>query len=257
MTYTLEVRTGPDWASGEVFYKKEGIIKNNHVADPDPGFANNQTYCWQVTAVDPYGAERLSNVWSFTVDNQNPLLGWIDGLVYDMDTYLPIPNAQVTASGLNIAMAGDGQYLGTGNSGSYTISVSAVGYLPDSFSGVYIPEGGVVTRNFGLTQDLDDADGDSVPDSSDNCPNMSNLNQADNDSDDIGDVCDDDDDNDGMPDAWENQYGLNPFVDDASDDLDADGYSNYQEYRFGTDPNDPESFPKIKAMPWIPLLLGD
>ena len=72
----------------------------------------------------------------------------------------------------------------------------------------------------------------------------------------MGDACDDDDDNDGMPDAWENQYGLNPLIDDASGDLDGDGWSNLKEYERGTDPDDPTSYP-IKAMPWIPLLLGD
>ena len=47
-------------------------------------------------------------------------------------------------------------------------------------------------------------------------------------------------DTDGMPDTWENIYGLNPLVDDAADDLDADGVSNYQEYLDGTDPSEYE-----------------
>ncbi len=46
-----------------------------------------------------------------------------------------------------------------------------------------------------------------------------------------------DDDNDGMPDAWELQYGFDPL--DASDallDTDGDGYSNVEEYQLGTSP---------------------
>ena len=50
-------------------------------------------------------------------------------------------------------------------------------------------------------------------------------------------------DNDGMPDWWEIQYGLNPFVDDANDDLDGDGFTNLEEYEEETIPNDPNSFP--------------
>ena len=66
-----------------------------------------------------------------------------------------------------------------------------------------------------------------------------------------------DTDQDGMPDGWEVTYGLNPLVDDASQDSDGDGFSNLMEYLRGTDPSDPNSHPSM-AMPWIPLLLlGD
>lgn len=38
-----------------------------------------------------------------------------------------------------------------------------------------------------------------------------------------------DSDGDGMPDVWERLYGLDAMVNDASQDLDQDGMSNYQE----------------------------
>ena len=51
-----------------------------------------------------------------------------------------------------------------------------------------------------------------------------------------------DTDGDGMPDAWENQYGLNPNnPGDASGDLDGDGLTNLQEYQGGSDPTNPAS----------------
>ncbi len=46
-----------------------------------------------------------------------------------------------------------------------------------------------------------DDDGDSYPNSQDNCPTVSNANQANNDSDSQGDVCDSDDDNDNFADT--------------------------------------------------------
>jgi len=46
-----------------------------------------------------------------------------------------------------------------------------------------------------------------------------------------------DSDGDGMPDGWEIANGLNPLVDDASDDSgDSDGVFALEEYRHGTDP---------------------
>ncbi|MFC4873825.1 polysaccharide lyase [Negadavirga shengliensis] len=46
-----------------------------------------------------------------------------------------------------------------------------------------------------------------------------------------------DSDNDGMPDAWEKQYGLNPDdPSDANKDLNGDGYTNIEKYINGIDP---------------------
>jgi hypothetical protein len=46
-----------------------------------------------------------------------------------------------------------------------------------------------------------------------------------------------DSDHDGMPDAWERRYGLNPTDPaDGNADTDKDGYSNVEEYLNGTDP---------------------
>jgi hypothetical protein len=43
-----------------------------------------------------------------------------------------------------------------------------------------------------------------------------------------------------MPDAWENQYGFDPLVDDASEDSDGDGLSNLDEFYAGSDPVIPQ-----------------
>ena len=67
--------------------------------------------------------------------------------------------------------------------------------------------------------------------------------------------CNRDTDGDRMPDGWEVQYNLNPLVDDASEDADADGYSNLKEYRGRSDPTDQFSLPQIMSLPWLPLLL--
>lgn len=52
-----------------------------------------------------------------------------------------------------------------------------------------------------------------------------------------------DSDSDGLPDAWEILYfgSINAVDGDATDDGDSDGTTNYEEWRAGTDPTDPDS----------------
>ncbi len=78
----------------------------------------------------------------------------------------------------------------------------------------------------------------------------------------IGNVSATDTDGDGMPDAWETQYGLNPNdPSDADDDNDFDGVINLDEYKDGTDPtssdtdgdglNDGDEFSVTKGVYWF------
>ena len=46
-----------------------------------------------------------------------------------------------------------------------------------------------------------------------------------------------DTDNDLLPDGYEVDHSLNPLLPDADSDADGDGFSNYQEFINGTDPN--------------------
>lgn len=72
--------------------------------------------------------------------------------------------------------------------------------------------------------------------------NALQLVSNDNDNDGLTDDVDPDDDNDGMPDVWEDQYGLNsrdPF--DAILDHDNDGLSNLAEFTHGSNPKNRDS----------------
>jgi type VI protein secretion system component Hcp len=58
-----------------------------------------------------------------------------------------------------------------------------------------------------------------------------------------------DSDGDGIPDAVEEHYGLNPAVNDASLDLDGDGLSNLMEIRLGFNPAAADSFFRAEVQP--------
>ena len=108
---------------------------------------------------------------------------------------------------------------------SVTITASADGFIGDS--------------NVINITDVDDLDGDGIARLVDNCPFFANADQANFDGDSLGDICDSDDDNDGLPDTFEINNGLNPFNSlDAQADADADGFTNLEEFGFGSDPNE-------------------
>ena len=154
-TYTLEIRHDPAdsrWGAETFVYRKQGLIQNFAIINQEAEFLDLRSYLWKVIAVDQYGIEIDSNQeWGFDIDNNNPLVGWIEGLVYDAQTSDPIANAVVSANNLAISMTGTGHYLGLGPAGTYNFTVSANGYETAVFNSIGVPDGDTAHRDFSLT----------------------------------------------------------------------------------------------------------
>jgi len=97
---------------------------------------------------------------------------------------------------------------------------------------------------YDASADCDDLSGDSYPGASESCDSVDSDCDgslidgfSDSDEDGLPDCVDDDTDGDGMADAWEEEFGLDP--EDASDgtsDDDGDGRTAAEEYASGSDP---------------------
>ncbi len=123
-------------------------------------------------------------------------------------------------------------------------SISRGNYWSDNPYGLIIPFPAAYYDYYPLNGPFpissDDLDGDGVVNISDKCPTIYNPAQADLDNDGKGDECDADIDGDGMSNAYESYYELNPWdSSDANTDSDGDGLTNYQESQFGPYPNNP------------------
>ena len=125
---------------------------------------------------------------------------------------------------------------------NYTLTISGYGvYLSDSFSWWVVPYLGVVkdqdaeyslkltsfSIGHGTITQNSDADNDGLIDIVELLVLETDWQNADT-------------DDDGIPDGWEVDYDLDPIVNDSLDDPDNDGLNNLEEYKRGSDPNDPE-----------------
>lgn len=195
-------------------------------------------------------ATNQSSVFKFTINNSaTPVAAGALSVTNNFPSGLSIsatPSAMTSCTGGTlIASAGSSTLSYTGGTVAASGMCSIYVKVDSALGGTYVNTTGSLTSTAGnsgtasatLTVD-DDSDDDGVPNNTDNCPNIANPDQADLDKDNIGNACDNDSDNDLMPDDYERENGLDPFNSfDQQGDPDGDGFTNLQEYRFGSDPN--------------------
>ena len=77
-------------------------------------------------------------------------MGWIAGHVYNLSTDQPVACGEVAVGSYVFNICAGGYYLGVVPPGSYTITTTSNGYELFSISDFFIPEGELVTGDFGL-----------------------------------------------------------------------------------------------------------
>jgi hypothetical protein len=280
LTYTVLLSKGDSSFTDPI--RKEGLAYSACLVAAEDGLEDLSTYYWKVQAIDQYGAMRESAVRVFHTDNTNPVAGWIHGHVSDFATGEPITGASVNIGASSLTTSDGGYYLGVLAPGVFTATATAGGYNPMSFAQVVVPEGGVISKDFGLVPLDSDSDGDGISDAVEN--SIDCLDPLDADTDDDGIAIDSDDD--GIQDGTElgvttpvaDPDGAGPLkgtdmavfqpdldptssTDPLDADTDDDGWLDGQEDknhngRVDAGEKNPNQF-NARALPHVPLLLLD
>ncbi|MCD6426082.1 MAG: carboxypeptidase regulatory-like domain-containing protein, partial [Anaerolineales bacterium] len=159
ITYTVEIVNDPSdsrWGAEVFSYILEGLTQGMVFIGEEALFIQHRRYVWQVKAIDQYGATTISveTDWTFEVNNDNAINGWISGGVYD-DNYDSIIHASVLADGFSVEMLTDnsgaptGYYMGSGPPGIYQLTADAPGYETNTRQ-VILLNGGFSTGDISL-----------------------------------------------------------------------------------------------------------
>jgi hypothetical protein len=293
LSYTLEIADSSDFDANPTFngqtgvYRLEELNTSQAVVDATAGLKDQTTYYWRVKAIDIYGNEGnatkqtvSAQTWSFNTNNNNAPPGIIKGIIYSDLNSIRLASANIQADMGNYTDLTtteiNGEYLMLLPEGQIRLTISKSGYALKFLENINVPvstpRNPHVELNIQLSEFVD-SDGDGVGDTEDDFPNnIAATTDTDQDGkpdtwnascdancqSNSGLILDLDDDNDGMTDDYENANGLNSLVDDAADDLDGDGYSNFEEFEAGTNPLDENDvpYPRRGFLPAvIPLLL--
>jgi hypothetical protein len=150
LTYTVEISETAAFTT--IAHRAERLAGSHYLVAQDAGLKDLATYYWRVMSIDVYGSSTQSNqARHFHTDNTNLMTGWISGRIYNASSSQAITTAEVKVGSLRLNTTLNGYYLGESPPGTFQMEVSATGYKQMNASGVVIPQGAMVTRDFGLS----------------------------------------------------------------------------------------------------------
>jgi hypothetical protein len=222
----------------------DGDIADEIIVIDDGGHGTSSAGSWNVSGgADPYGSQSLYSkssggryAYSSDLSGRHEVALWWTGYSSRCSNVpVRIYDGNVRLDTVYVDQRQDGGQWNV--LGSYNFTGRArVEIMSQGSSCSTCADAVQLTKRYSPVNSGADSDGDGVFDSSDAFP-LDQNEWIDSDGDGTGDNTDTDDDNDGLPDAWENQYGLDPLnKDDARQDLDGDGIENSVEHDNGTDP---------------------
>lgn len=142
----------------------------------------------------------------------------------DPASYISVPFQEQAERSVEVRVHGGAWQAAASEAGAWSATISTDGIEGDTaIEARLLEDGGELDREtLPVHVVVPDADGDGVPDSTDNCPDDANPDQADLDGDGIGDACDDQDNRDSDGDGVENWEDRCEGFDDSYDH-DGDG----------------------------------
>ena len=182
--------------------------------------------------IDVSDPARMEKLGTYAVSQ--PDVGYHPTFVHVVDNIAYVVSRGVGLSIIDVSNSINPTKLGQFNNGGHSLnvySVDNIAYVADGDKGLVIIDVSDPSNPTKLGQFKDggyDTDGDCLIDSDEINIYLTDPNDSDT-------------DDDLMPDGWEVSNGLNPLVDDSSDDPDTDNLSNLEEYTYSTDPNDLDS----------------
>jgi len=122
-------------------------------ADAPAGMHRMRVRMTYSTAPTPCGNASYGEVEDYSIMSGDPTFGNLEGTVTDADSGDPIEGATVTAGSNSTTTDSDGDYSFMDiNTGTYTVSCTASGYVGQNETGVVVLEGQTTTLDFAMVE---------------------------------------------------------------------------------------------------------
>jgi hypothetical protein len=213
---TVPTPSGPNHL--QALGSPRGVKINEWMADPAGGPDWFELFNPELLPVS-IGGLSLTDDPQYPTNSPVPALSFLDG--WSWRQFFADNQLELGANHVGFKLSASGEAIGLYDANGMAIDAVAFGAQAQGVSQGRLPDGSdtIVSLLSGPT------------------PGQANVGDADGDR---------------IPDNWETAHGLNPHSsDDAAQDADGDGQSNFQEFLAGTDPQNAHDYLRIERVEWV------